>query len=95
MKLIHAPQTPWRIKNHRSILLASQLKETDLGSFLDLDEEVMDSIELEMKLRLAELQRRYKEKQRELAKLTPKKDKDCDKEKEADKSKYRCVFKSI
>lgn len=32
----------------------------------------MDAMEVEMRMRLAELQRRYKEKQRELAKLQPK-----------------------
>ena len=36
----------------------------------------MDAIELDMRIRLAELQRQYREKQRELAKLQPKKDKE-------------------
>ena len=36
----------------------------------------MDAMELEMRMRLAELQRRYKEKQRELARLTPKRDRE-------------------
>lgn len=36
----------------------------------------MDAMELEIRLRLAELQRRYKQKQRELSKLHPKKDKE-------------------
>ncbi|KAL8599647.1 hypothetical protein ACOMHN_053824 [Nucella lapillus] len=36
----------------------------------------MDAIELDMRIRLAELQRQYREKQRELAKFQPKKDKD-------------------
>ncbi len=36
----------------------------------------MDAMELEMRTRLAELQRRYKEKQRELARLTPRRDKE-------------------
>lgn len=62
-----------------SFFLASQLKETDLDSFLELDDEVIDSIELEMKMRLAELQKQYKEKQKQLAKLTPKKLKDSEK----------------
>lgn len=35
---------------------------------------------MEMKMRLAELQKQYKEKQKELAKLTPKKAKDSEKE---------------
>lgn len=48
----------------------------DLVSFLDLDDEVIDSIELEMKMRLAELQRRYREKQKQLAKLMPKRSKE-------------------
>ncbi|XP_070188288.1 trinucleotide repeat-containing gene 18 protein-like isoform X2 [Littorina saxatilis] len=44
---------------------------SNTGSFSN-----MDAIEIDMRLRLAELQRQYREKQRELAKLTPKKDKD-------------------
>ncbi len=36
----------------------------------------MDAMELEMRTRLAELQRRYREKQRELARLTPRRDKE-------------------
>ena len=36
----------------------------------------MDAMELEMRMRLAELQRRYKEKQRELARLTPRRDRE-------------------
>lgn len=59
-----------------SFFRASQLKETDLDSFLEIDDDMIDSIELEMKMRLAELQKRYREKQRQLAKLTPKKLKD-------------------
>ncbi|KAL4240920.1 heterochromatin assembly [Mactra antiquata] len=51
----------------------------DLDSFLELDDEMIDTIELEMRMRLAELQKRYKEKQRQLAKLTPKKAKDLEK----------------
>lgn len=39
-----------------------------------------------MKMRLAELQKRYKEKQKQLAKLTPKKVKDSEKETEKQKS---------
>ncbi|GLH05862.1 Protein winged eye [Gryllus bimaculatus] len=35
--------------------------------------EIMDAMELDMRMRLAELQRKYREKQRELSKLTPKK----------------------
>lgn len=35
--------------------------------------ELMDAMELNMRMQLAELQRRYKEKQRELSRLTPKK----------------------
>ncbi|XP_067672870.1 trinucleotide repeat-containing gene 18 protein-like isoform X1 [Haliotis asinina] len=45
---------------------------TDLQSFLDTGLDSMDAMEVEMRMRLAELQRRYKEKQRELAKLQPK-----------------------
>ena len=41
-----------------------------------LGAEGMDAMELEMRLRLAELQRKYKEKQKELAKLQPKKDRE-------------------
>lgn len=37
----------------------------------------MNAMELDMRLRLAELQRQYKEKQRELSKLTPRKSIDC------------------
>ncbi|KAL5019358.1 hypothetical protein ScPMuIL_005080, partial [Solemya velum] len=58
----------------------------DLDSFLQLGSDAMDAMELDMRLRLAELQRRYKEKQRELARLHPRKDKDKDKDlKEEDK----------
>ncbi|XP_052818307.1 uncharacterized protein LOC128244317 isoform X2 [Mya arenaria] len=49
---------------------------TFCGIIIPEDEEVMDSIELEMKLRLSELQRRYREKQRQLARLTPRKPRD-------------------
>jgi hypothetical protein len=35
--------------------------------------EIMDAMELNMRMKLAELQRKYREKQRELSKLTPKK----------------------
>jgi hypothetical protein len=35
----------------------------------------MDAMEMDMRLRLAELKRQYREKQRELAKLQPKKHK--------------------
>lgn len=35
--------------------------------------EIMDAMELDMRMKLAELQRKYREKQRELSKLTPKK----------------------
>lgn len=35
--------------------------------------EIMDAMELSMRMKLAELQRKYREKQRELSKLTPKK----------------------
>ncbi|XP_060605200.1 uncharacterized protein LOC132757782 isoform X3 [Ruditapes philippinarum] len=48
----------------------------DLDSFLEIDDDVIDSIEMQMKMRLAELQKRYREKQKQLAKLTPKKLKD-------------------
>lgn len=37
---------------------------------------IMDSVELEMRIQLAELQRKYREKQRELAKLKPRKELD-------------------
>lgn len=43
--------------------------------------ETMDQMEREMRIQLAELQRKYREKQRELAKLQPRKDKECDQEK--------------
>nr|CAD7426466.1 unnamed protein product [Timema monikensis] len=38
-----------------------------------LQAELMDAMELEMRMRLAELQRKYREKQKELSKLTPRK----------------------
>nr|CAD7444495.1 unnamed protein product [Timema bartmani] len=38
-----------------------------------LQAELMDAMELEMRMRLAELQRKYREKQKELLKLTPRK----------------------
>lgn len=40
---------------------------------------IMDSVELEMRIQLAELQRKYREKQRELAKLKPRKECELDK----------------
>ncbi|KAK8774569.1 hypothetical protein V5799_010898 [Amblyomma americanum] len=43
--------------------------------------EIMDPVELEMRIQLAELQRKYREKQQELAKLQPRKEKECDQEK--------------
>uniref|UniRef100_A0A131XEM7 Putative phd finger transcription factor n=1 Tax=Hyalomma excavatum TaxID=257692 RepID=A0A131XEM7_9ACAR len=43
--------------------------------------ESIDQVEREMRIQLAELQRKYREKQRELAKLQPRKDKECDQEK--------------
>ncbi|XP_069124206.1 trinucleotide repeat-containing gene 18 protein-like isoform X5 [Argopecten irradians] len=48
----------------------------DLTAFLDIGEEEINAIELDMRIRLAELQRLYKEKQRQLAKLHPKREKD-------------------
>ncbi|XP_053387028.1 uncharacterized protein LOC123561998 isoform X2 [Mercenaria mercenaria] len=63
-------------------------EETDLDSFLEIDDEVIDSIEMEMKMRLAELQKRYKEKQKQLAKLTPKKPKELE-NKTKDENKQR------
>ncbi|KAJ8319255.1 hypothetical protein KUTeg_004346 [Tegillarca granosa] len=50
----------------------------DLESFLEIGEEEINAIELDMRIRLAELQRQYKEKQREFARLTPKRDKEKD-----------------
>lgn len=50
-----------------------QLKETDLGSFLEIGDDEINAIELDMRIRLAELQRLYKEKQKLYAKLQPKK----------------------
>ena len=71
-------------------MLTSQLKETDLDSFLKIDDDVIESIETEMRMRLAELQKRYKEKQKQLAKLTPKRDRESTKEKDStDKQKQR------
>ena len=70
-----------------SVNLTSQLKETDLDSFLNIDDDVIDSIEMEMKMRLVELQRRYREKQKELIKLKPKKEKEKEKGKEEEKEK--------
>lgn len=46
----------------------------DLHSFLDIGEEEINAIELDMRIRLAELQRMYKEKQKLLSKLQPKKE---------------------
>lgn len=43
--------------------------------------ESLEKAEREMRIQLAELQRKYREKQRELAKLQPRKDKECDQEK--------------
>jgi hypothetical protein len=43
--------------------------------FTENDAENMDTVELDMRMKLAELQRKYKEKQKELAKLQPKKEK--------------------
>ncbi|KAL1426988.1 hypothetical protein MTO96_003283 [Rhipicephalus appendiculatus] len=43
--------------------------------------ESLEQVEREMRIQLAELQRKYREKQRELAKLQPRKDKECDQEK--------------
>ncbi|XP_071129486.1 trinucleotide repeat-containing gene 18 protein-like isoform X5 [Mytilus edulis] len=48
----------------------------DLPSFLDIGEEEINAIELDMRIRLAELQRMYKEKQKQLSKLQPKKEKE-------------------
>lgn len=50
-----------------------QLKETDMGSFLEIGDDEINAIELDMRIRLAELQRLYKEKQKLYAKLQPKK----------------------
>lgn len=60
-----------------------QLKETDLGSFLEIGDDEINAIELDMRIRLAELQRLYKEKQKLYAKLQPKKS-----EKEKDRVEY-------
>ncbi|XP_052685701.1 uncharacterized protein LOC128165324 isoform X5 [Crassostrea angulata] len=45
----------------------------DLGSFLEIGDDEINAIELDMRIRLAELQRLYKEKQKLYAKLQPKK----------------------
>lgn len=60
-----------------------QLKETDLGSFLEIGDDEINAIELDMRIRLAELQRLYKEKQKLYAKLQPKKS-----DKEKDRIEY-------
>lgn len=64
-----------------------QLKETDLGSFLEIGDDEINAIELDMRIRLAELQRLYKEKQKLYAKLQPKKG-----DKEKDRLEYVTIF---
>ncbi|XP_033736618.1 LOW QUALITY PROTEIN: BAH and coiled-coil domain-containing protein 1-like [Pecten maximus] len=49
---------------------------TSTGLKIPQGEEEINAIELDMRIRLAELQRLYKEKQRQLAKLHPKREKD-------------------
>ena len=52
----------------------------DLHSFLDIGEEEINAIELDMRIRLAELQRQYKEKQKQLSKIQPRKEKESPKD---------------
>ncbi|XP_074647590.1 uncharacterized protein LOC141903377 [Tubulanus polymorphus] len=53
----------------------------------------MDMTELEMRMKLAEIQRRYKEKQKELAKLQPRKDRDHDSKRGPGRPKKRKLSK--
>ena len=62
---------------------------TDLTSFTNIGDDEINAIELDMRIRLAELQRMYKEKQKQLSKLHPKRDKSRDSEKESEKEKEK------
>ncbi|KAK3601793.1 hypothetical protein CHS0354_041705 [Potamilus streckersoni] len=66
-----------RIKFGYSLKASNSIKTTNFcGVQLPADDEVMDCLELEMRMRLAELQRRYREKQKELSRFQTKKDND-------------------
>ncbi|XP_035694510.1 trinucleotide repeat-containing gene 18 protein-like [Branchiostoma floridae] len=71
--LVHS----WGRWKWRSNLKLPQKEEQGSGSALKLQSgpEGMDLVELDMRMKLAELQRRYKEKQRELARLQRKREK--------------------
>ncbi|XP_078690701.1 uncharacterized protein LOC144921517 isoform X5 [Branchiostoma floridae x Branchiostoma belcheri] len=71
--LVHS----WGRWKWRSNLKLPQKEEQGTGSAFKLQSgpEGMDLVELEMRMKLAELQRRYKEKQRELARLQRKREK--------------------
>ncbi|KAL3876603.1 hypothetical protein ACJMK2_034427 [Sinanodonta woodiana] len=66
-----------RIKFGYSCKASNSIKTNNCGGVqLPADDEVIDSLELEMRMRLAELQRRYREKQKELSRFQLKKDND-------------------
>lgn len=72
-----AHKIPKPQKEFKNFIAHKMLQYSSLSSkTLPTDVHDMDAAELEMRMRLAELQKKYKEKQKELAKLLPKKEKD-------------------